>query len=263
MKAKRSLGQHFLRSSSALEKIAGELSIKEGDKVVEIGPGHGELTEKLLAHKAQVIAIEKDEELVFELKRSFENEIESCRLKIIQGDIKEIGPAEIFPEEDQPEYKLVGNIPYYITGFLLRSFLSCSLKPQRIVFLLQKEVAQRIALSEKESILSLSIKAYGTPKYKGVVKAGSFAPTPKVDSAILLIDDITDRFKNKTQEDLFFHLLKKGFSQKRKFLINNLAEEFGKENVRRSFQECNLPCDIRPEEVKLESWLCLSENWPK
>ncbi|MFP4616883.1 MAG: 16S rRNA (adenine(1518)-N(6)/adenine(1519)-N(6))-dimethyltransferase RsmA [Candidatus Paceibacterota bacterium] len=263
MKAKKSLGQHFLRSSSALEKIAGELSIKEGDKVVEIGPGHGELTEKLLAHKAQVIAIEKDEELAFELKRSFENEIESCRLKIIQGDIKEIDLEEIFLEKNISEYKLVGNIPYYITGFLLRTFLSRSLKPQRIVFLLQKEVAQRIALSEKESILSLSIKAYGTPKYKGVVKAGSFAPPPKVDSAILLIDDITDRFKDKTQEELFFRILKKGFSQKRKFLINNLSAEFGKKDVLRSFEKCMLPNDIRPEEVKLQSWLCLSENWHK
>ncbi len=253
MKAKRSLGQHFLVSGSALEKIADSVSISPEEVIVEIGPGHGELTEKLLERGAGVIAVEKDEDLVSGLKKKFKGEIGDSRLNILHSDIRELDASDILPKGTS-RYKLVGNIPYYITGFLLRSFLSRPPRPERIVFLVQKEVAERVARSKKESLLSLSVKAYGDPKYEGVVKAGSFSPPPKVDSAILSIININNPFTNQQEEELFFKILRKGFSQKRKTLIGNLSKDIDDEVLKRAFERSSLDLKVRAEDVVPEKW---------
>lgn len=257
MNAKKSLGQHFLKSDSALNKIADSAEIEPGEVVLEIGPGHGELTQKLLDRGAKVVAIEKDESLVSEIKYVFKEEIKKSNLKIINSDIREIKAKDIFHNQVDVDYKLVGNIPYYITGFILRSFLSSVPRPKQIVFLIQKEVAKRITSSEKESLLSLSVKAYSKPKIKGLVKAGSFSPPPKVDSAILSIENITDGFQDVEEEKLFFKVIQKGFSQKRKIFAANLSDEFDKELIDYSFKKCGLEKMVRAEDVSLDKMKCL------
>lgn len=258
MKAKKSLGQHFLKSDSVLERITETVCIKKNQTIIEIGPGHGELTKKLLKREANVIAIEKDQELISELKKTFKKEIEEKKLQIINSDIRKIETKDIVSKKDRENgFKVVGNIPYYITGFLLRSFLSNSPKPNQIIFLIQKEVAERIIKSKKESLLSLSVKVYGEPKYIKTVKAGSFSPPPKVESAIVSIENIKDDFKNKKEELFFFQVLKTSFSQKRKTLIGNLSRDFNKERLETAFKNSNINIKERAEDIPLEKWKVL------
>ena len=151
-------------------------------------------------------------------------------------------------------YKVVGNIPYYITGALFKKFLAAPHQPSTLVFLIQKEVAERIARSAKESILSLSVKAYGTPKYIKTVPAGAFSPPPKVDSAILAVENLSRKnFKNAAHEEKFFMLVKKGFAQKRKFLSSNLGPSHS--NI---LQNVGVNPKARAEDVPLGAWLEIS-----
>ena len=263
MKAKKSLGQHFLKSDSALEKITEVIEIKPRELLLEIGPGHGELTEKLLNRKVKVIAVEKDGYLIPILNEKFAKKIKEKKLKLIQADIVRITEKDICLNNKNKRYKVVGNIPYYITGLLLKKFLSFDNKPEKIIFLVQKEVADRVVLSKKESILSLSIKVYGNPKREGVVKAGSFLPPPKVDSAILSISEIKDPFKNKASEKLFFEIIKTGFSQKRKTLLSNLSKKIDKKTLTKVFNEIDLDFKTRAEDVSLDKWFCLTSELKK
>ncbi|MFM2357428.1 MAG: dimethyladenosine transferase, rRNA (adenine1518-N6/adenine1519-N6)-dimethyltransferase, partial [Candidatus Parcubacteria bacterium] len=180
---KKSLGQNFLRSKKALQAIVEAGHITEQDTVLEIGPGEGVLTEKLLEKAGQVVIIEKDHRLIPLLQEKFSKEITSGKLKLIPGDVLDITIEEYIPTATA--YKLIANIPYYITGEILRTFLEKQKQPEKIVLLVQKEVADRImARDKKESILSLSVKIYGDPKREMVVNRESFKPVPNVDSAI-------------------------------------------------------------------------------
>jgi 16S rRNA (adenine1518-N6/adenine1519-N6)-dimethyltransferase len=220
MFAKKSLGQNFLRSKGALMKIVETADLKLDDIVLEVGPGEGILTEAILRKAGKVIAVEKDNRLIPILEQKFSSEISSGKLLLVHGDILEFSlssyqlPATHSTSSGQASYKLIANIPYYITGQLLRKFLESDNQPSRMVLLLQKEVAKRIVSGNnpallklrrtsptspiknlglrgtKESILSISVKAYGAPKYIDTVKAECFTPKPKVDSAILLVENI-------------------------------------------------------------------------
>src|SRR3989338_4393315 len=183
---KKSLGQHFLHAKPYLNAVADAAHIKEGETVLEIGPGEGSLTSVLLERGAKVVAVEKDRRLVPLLREKFKH-FDISRFEVIEGDALEFDIAKLKIEN----FKLVGNIPYYITGALFKKFLTAPHQPSTLVFLIQKEVAERIARSKKESILSLSIKAYGTQKYIKTVPAGAFSPPPKVGSAILAVENIS------------------------------------------------------------------------
>jgi len=155
-------------------------------------------------------------------------------------------------------YKVVGNIPYYITGALLKKFLSTEVQPSLLVFLIQKEVAERIARSKKESILSLAIKAYGIPRYIKTVPAGAFSPPPKVDSAILAVKNISrNNFRDAAHEQRFFDLLHAGFGKKRKLLASNLNPLLG-EHTAEALERTGVAKNARAEDVPLEKWLELS-----
>jgi 16S rRNA (adenine1518-N6/adenine1519-N6)-dimethyltransferase len=255
MKAKKSLGQNWLTSESARAEIIAAAELSAAETVLEIGPGQGFLTEALLASGATVLAVEKDDRLIGELQKLFAPELASGQLTLTHADILDLEPGEgeLAPLK-AGKWKLVANIPYYITGQLLQKFLTAENQPDRMVVMLQKQVAERIVARDgKESILSLSVKAYGEPKYVKMVPKGAFSPQPSVDSAILLIKNISrDRFKqSQVSEARFFELVKRGFAHKRKLLRRNLAVE------PEILAKCSLNPDIRAEDVTIEEWLCL------
>lgn len=241
--------------------IADVAQINPEEAVLEIGPGKGALTSKLLEKITEggtVVAVEKDDLLIPVLQETFKKEIAGGKLRLIHGDILEMTPEAL----DLPaSYKLVANIPYYITGAILRMFLSSQNPPSNMVLMLQKEVARRIVARDgKESLLSLSVKAYGTPRYIDTVKAMYFSPKPNVDSAILLIENISKNFFHSFSEEKFFDVIKAGFAHKRKILARNLESNFEKEKIARAFTECDLSIKSRAEDISLAQWSALTEK---
>ncbi len=220
---------------------AGE--IIESDLVVEIGPGKGALTQVLLDTGAKVIAFEKDHRLIELLEDKFAEYIAKGSFELYERDILEVDIQDFV----KSNYKLIANIPYYITGEITRRFLSGVCKPEIMVLLVQKEVAERI-VDTKESILSLSIKVFGTPKKVMTVKKEHFNPSPKVDSAIIKISNIKNPFTTEKEELEFFTLIKKAFSQKRKKLNTTLKEY--KDTIK-DWEETK---NRRPEELSIEEW---------
>lgn len=254
IKAKKSLGQNFLHSQEVLTTIIETGNINPEETVLEIGPGEGILTEKLLKKAQKIIAVELDSRLIPKLESKFAQEITTKKLKIIHGDILNLDFKSL--ELEAISYKLIANIPYYITGEILKKFLESKYQPEKMVLLVQKEVAERIvAKDNKESILSLSIKIYGEPKYETTVEKESFDPVPKVDSAILSISNISKNRLKEITEETFFKIVKAGFAQKRKKLANNLSKITDKEKVESIFAELNLNSNIRAENISLEVWI--------
>ncbi len=255
VRAKKSLGQNFLNSDGALSAIIEAGKVKKGDTVLEIGPGKGALTKNLLKTGAKVLAIEKDDRLIPVLQEMFAKEIKSGKFSLIHGDVLEFNPTEHGLKEGK--YKLIANIPYYITGELIRNFLSELSQPELMVILVQKEVAERIISKDgKESILSISVKVYGEPKYIQTVKAGSFFPPPKVDSAILLIDNTSKKNFTTTNEQKFFEVVRAGFAHKRKTISSNLKAYISKEKL----AELGIHEKERAEKLSLIQWLEISAN---
>lgn len=252
MKAKKSLGQNFLKSEKALADIVDAADVHADDIVLEIGPGKGALTERLVKLAGKVIAIEKDRELVPLLKEQFAEAITVDRLEVLERDILDFDETVL--REYGRDYKLVANIPYYITGAIIRKFLESDCQPTSMTLLVQKEVAERIVARDgKESILSISVKAYGTPKFIGKVPKRYFTPEPSVDSAIIHIDNISkDRFKKVSEID-FFKVVKAGFAQKRKTLANNLGNLGLK-------PPGWLPEKVRAEDISLDDWFSIGET---
>jgi len=264
-KAKKSLGQNFLKSSIALKKIieAGEISPE--DIILEIGPGKGALTEKLLSAQSAshneadkektgcVIAVEKDQNLFVFLSEKFAKEIKNKKLTLKEDDILKVqaGPGQ---------YKVVANIPYNITGAILKKFLTEKNQPSMMVLMVQNEVAKRICVQaepgrkRKESILSISVKAYGEPKIIMKVPTRYFSPAPKVDSAIISIKNISRKtfIENKINEKKFWEIVRAGFAHKRKKLSSNLK------NLQ--VQAGPGHGNKRAEDLSLEDWISLAKN---
>lgn len=250
---KKSLGQNFLTARRVVDDIIETANIGSNDIILEVGPGKGILTAELLKCAREVIAVEKDDQLAAYLTLKFREEIRNGKLKILNADILEFDP--FLENLRDGGYKIVANIPYYITGEFLKRFLSEVNQPSKMVLMLQKEVVKRIASNDgKESILSISIKTYGRPKYIETVKAKLFRPAPRVDSAIILIDDISKNFFKNLEEEKFFTVVKTGFSQKRKKVSNNLAPLFGKEKISEILKNLGLNSNIRAEDIPLGKW---------
>lgn len=275
-KAKKSLGQNFLKSIPALNKIIESGEISNTDVILEIGPGKGALTEKILEKAGLVIAVEKDRDLFDLLTEKFVEQIKNKKLILIEFDILDFDITKIIKNKS---YKIIANIPYNITGAILKKFLTEKSQPSLMVLMVQNEVAQRIvARDKKESILSISVKAYGEPKVIMKVPARYFSPAPKVDSAVLLIKNISRKKFNQTPPNLplsgeangsppdkgelegvnkklenkFWEIIHAGFAHKRKKLSNNLKKVIPKEK--------NLYPDKRAEELSLEDWLTVVKN---
>jgi 16S rRNA (adenine1518-N6/adenine1519-N6)-dimethyltransferase len=245
VKAKKSLGQNWLKNEQIVREIAAAAKIVRKEKVLEVGPGQGILTHALLEAGANVVAVEKDDRLIDGLKQKFSLELMSDKLEIIHHDILDFDPILI-----NQKYKVVANLPYYITGEFIKKFLTTPNQPELMVLMLQKEVAERIAKNRKGSVLAMSIKVYGEPKYLRTVSKGNFEPAPKVDSAVLVIENISKNLftKYKISEKDFFTTLKNGFGSKRKKLKNNLKLA-GELLVKYG--------DKRAEDLQLEDWLII------
>jgi len=282
LRAKKSLGQHFLNSVHVLEQIIGAADIKSDKTILEIGPGTGVLTEALLKTGSKVVAVEKDARAIGLLQAKFSNQTASGQLTLISADILTLPVFETLDSNDHHKspnstpkpYIIVANIPYYITGAILEKFLEHEPRPQQMVLLVQKEVADRIAAKEttdfKESILSTSVKAFGEPKIIAKVPRGAFTPPPNVDSAILRIDNISDKnFATSCIEiPLFFKILKAGFAHKRKYALNNLSEGIDNDpeieaKLKEVWKQLSLDEKIRAERLTLNNWFSIASHLSK
>ena len=252
------LGQHFLTGTWAAAKLA-EVALPAPDTLaVEIGPGKGALTKELLRAGARVVAIEKDTSLVPILENTFQEELASGRLTLITGDVRDIVPGDATQGEP---YVLAANIPYYITGEIIRAYLTASHQPFRAALLVQKAVAERVVARDgKESILSLSVKVFGNPHIAAKVSKGNFSPPPSVDSAILVIDDISRARLQGASEKLFFETVRTGFSSKRKLLAGNLAKRWGREQTAGALDASGIAPGARAEDVPLDAWIRLTNT---
>jgi 16S rRNA (adenine1518-N6/adenine1519-N6)-dimethyltransferase len=253
--AKKSLGQNFLKSKIALNKMIEAGEITGADIILEVGPGKGVLTEKLLLTAKKVIAVEKDDRLISLLQEKFASEIANNKLEIVHDDILNFQQSDYHLKAG--EYKIIANIPYYITGQFLRKFLETDCQPAKIVVMVQKEIAQRImAHDKKENLLSISVKAFGTPKMVMKVDKENFSPAPKVDSAILSISNISKKFftDSKIGEKEFFEILHAGFAHKRKILISNLRVLFPNIDWEGRFTSTNISLKTRAEDLTLLDW---------
>lgn len=210
-------------------------NITSNDTVLEVGPGKGVLTEALLQKAGRVICIEKDPRLVEHLRETYR---EAKNLEIIEGDILEV---DVRAHIHGP-YIIVANLPYYLTSHFLRTFLETpALRPISMTVMVQYEVAKRIAAKPPDmNMLALSAQVYGKVSYIEKVPRSFFKPAPRVDSAIIMISDISDSFfiHNKINQKTFFSLTKKAFSQKRKKLRTSIK----------------IDSDQRPQELSLENW---------
>jgi len=270
-KAKKSLGQNFLKSIPAINNIirAGELT--KNDIVLEIGPGKGVLTEKLLENAGKVIAIEKDNALFAFLGEKFEEFIQNGQLILENKDILEFNPNTYGLKSQS--YKIIANIPYNITGAILKKFLTEEKQPILMVLMVQHEVAQRIIgkkntrvtlanMENKESLLSISVKTYGEPKMVMKVPARYFSPAPKVDSAVILIKNISKNVltNEKIDEEKFWTLVRAGFAHKRKILAGNLRDLSKKIDWVSELKTLNINEKTRAEDLSLSDWTKLVRN---
>jgi 16S rRNA (adenine1518-N6/adenine1519-N6)-dimethyltransferase len=256
IRIKKNLGQHFLIDEEILELILSTAELTGRDIIVEIGPGLGVLTEELCRRAGRVIAVEIDNRLAIKLNRRLSR---YHNLTVINGDILKIPLPELFTEAGivSSGFKVVANLPYYITSPVLRHFLESDLKPEMMVVMVQKEVAEEIAARPgKMSLLSLGIQLYGQAEIIKRVPAECFYPEPAVDSALLKIVphkilpvDITDTGK-------FFSFVKAGFSTARKQLVNSLSNGLGisKSDVQELLDHAGITARRRAETLSLEEW---------
>lgn len=252
-KPKKHFGQNFLINKGIVEKIIKESNLSKDDIILEVGPGLGVLTFDIAQKVKKLIAVEKDRKLAENLKiRLIELNINN--IQIVEQDILKFQPEDY--KLKTINYKLIANIPYYLTSALIKKFLEEKEKPKEMILMIQKEVAQRICQKDKSSILSLSVQFYADAKILFTVSKNSFWPAPKVDSAVI---KITPRETAKTDPILFFRLIKAGFSSPRKQLISNLSKnlQIERESLENTFSKCNINQKSRAEDLKLQTWLSL------
>lgn len=253
-------GQNFLLDEDILEGIAASAHITRDDLILEIGPGLGALTQKLAKRAGQIVAFELDHNFQEPLNKiiNINQNIEVIWQDILSLQVRQW--QDILAKYNKKTYKVVANIPYYLTGKLIQKFMLFQPTPQSLTLLVQKEVAERIVAQDKKmSLLSLAVQLYGQAKILQVVEKENFYPAPKVDSALVQIFD-TKKWSHQSNEKKTWQLIKRGFSQKRKKLINNLLSDqnIDKKQLLAAFQELNLSDNIRAENLQPWDWVKLS-----
>ncbi len=252
LQPKKSLGQNFLFDEGVLARIAATADITPSDTVLEIGPGLGALTHVLAQQARRVVAVELDQRFLPVLR----DELTSySNVEVIHGDILDQDPAALF----SAPYKVVANVPYYITGAILRHLLGAPHKPTLLVMTVQKEVAERVtAVPPNMTLLAVSVQFYGTPRLVSTIKAGAFWPRPDVDSAVLRID-LNQFLPDTVGEAAFFRVAKAGFGQKRKQLQKNLRQlGFSRNTLDSALARSSIDGSRRAETLTLDEWRALA-----
>lgn len=253
------LGQHFLKNKAALKLIAKALVSQSGknegtnETIIEIGPGHGELTNELKAanENMRIIVIEKDTALAARLTLS------DTATKVIEGDALELLPGVVKNLSGEP-YRLAGNIPYYITGHLLRAVSELSQKPERCVFTIQKEVAERIvAEPPRMNRLAASVQYWAEAKILKTLPAADFSPAPKVDSAIIELTTRQttgsgDGSQSHAAQEKYYAAVRTIFAQPRKTILNNLSVGANKQKITEALQKIGIEPTARPQDLSIE-----------
>ena len=251
IKNNKSLGQHWLRDRDVLEHIADQAAITLDDTVLEIGPGLGTLTSELLRRAGKVIAIEFDSELARKLPAQFPGK----NLEVINGDILTFDFSTL-----PVGYKVVANIPYYITSKIVQQLMTADNKPAIAVLLVQREVAQRLASKPGQmSILAISAQIFADVSLGDIVKAQMFTPPPKVDSQVVILKTRQSPFLNDVNEADFFKAVKAGFSAKRKKLRSSLSGglKLPKGEIESLLNQAQINPDDRAEALSLDDWVRL------
>lgn len=255
LKPRKGLGQHFLVDEEVLEVITSAAELTPDDLVVEVGPGLGILTEALARKAGGVIAIELDDKLAALLKKtllSFKN------VTIVNDNVLNIESGELLAGRGvNPVYKVVANLPYYITSPVLRHFLEASARPQVMIFMVQKEVAEAVAARPGDmSLLSVSVQFYGKPEIVSYVPAQSFYPAPAVDSAVLRIELYAEPAVAVSDEGGFFELVRAGFAAPRKQIANSLSQGLGlpRDVILPLLEKADIASQRRAETLTLEEW---------
>jgi 16S rRNA (adenine1518-N6/adenine1519-N6)-dimethyltransferase len=252
-KAKKQFGQNFLINTNVVKRIIEAAEIKKGENVLEIGPGTGILTEALVEAGAKVVAVELDESLIDSLQEKFDEKI-----KLFLGNALKLE----LPVKDK-KFKLVANIPYNITSEIIEKFLSKSPRPTKMVLMVQREVADRItAKPPKMSLLSVVCQVYAKCQRVMVVKAGSFRPIPKVDSAVVQFD-LKEKYEFDPEEVI--KIAKIGFSSRRKQLHKNLSSslKIDSEMIKEILEKMKIDPKVRAENLTVDEWVSLSEKMNK
>ncbi len=255
------LGQNFLVSKKALNDFINACDLKKNDTVLEIGSGLGTITQEIAKRVKRVIAVEKDRkmcEIMKETLKDFEN------IEIINQDVLDKLSLSKEISSLSGKIKVVGNLPFYIAAPVIRKFLETDrVRPTQMVFMIQKEVAQRICTKPPNmNILAVSVQFYAKPKIVSYLSKNSFWPQPKVDSAILRIAPLINADKKLINADLFFRVVRAGFFSPRKQLINNLAKGFkkDKEKVATWLLKNNIKSEQRAETLNVQDWINLTKT---
>ncbi|MBI2063824.1 MAG: ribosomal RNA small subunit methyltransferase A [Candidatus Yanofskybacteria bacterium] len=254
IKPKKSLGQNFLINEGIYKKIVAAAEVQRGDMVIEVGPGLGTLTQFLLDADAEILAIEKDNQLAEYLKTKF---ADSKNVTIVEEDVLRFNPRDTKYNIQNTRYKIVGNIPYYLTSHLLKIIFENWLQPEVIVLMLQKEVAQRITAKPPEmNMLAVLVQYHARPKIISYVSHGSFYPPPEVDSAIIKLEFKNRDIESGADSKNFFKIVKIGFSEKRKQLGNNLSGglKLEKKIVEEKLKSAGINPTRRAETLTLDEW---------
>lgn len=255
------LGQNFLINKNKIKEIVAALELKNGDTIIEIGPGHGEITKELVSRiqklEARIIAVEKDERLAEKLRDKMDTY--GYSVDIVTGDALKVLPVITKSYNLKAKsYKIVGNIPYYITGFLLRTIGELKNKPKLTVLTIQKEVAERIvAKPPRMNLLAASVQFWAEPKIVGIIPKTDFSPQPKVDSAIIRLGARGKRQAtrdNKEETEKYYRLIKILFKQPRKTIINNLSQLLtNKREIELKLQKIGIEASDRPQNLSIDT----------
>jgi len=260
MRPNKAFGQNFLVDRSVLQHIIGAAEINADDQVLELGAGTGVLTRELAKHARRVVAVELERDMLSLLAETTGH---FANVELVERNMLYVDPAEVFGSE---AYKLVANLPYYITAPTFRHFLESTNPPRLLVVMVQYEVAQRIVAEPGDlSLLGVSVQFYGKPEIIAHVPARAFYPAPKVDSAILRIDLKDEVPLTSNQRDSFFRLVQAGFSERRKQLHNSLAHGLHRKDavVQAWLSAASIDPARRAETLSIEEWLQLWHKMEK
>ncbi len=262
LRPQKKWGQNFLTDARILESIADTAEVTRDDNILEIGPGLGHLTRVLARRAGRVTAVEIDRDLAARLSAEF---AETPSVKIIHGDILAFDPSELIGAGHDPAlaaipYKIVANLPYYITSAILRHILQATYKPRLVVVMVQREVAQRMtAQPPAMSRLAVSVQFFARAHIARTISAGAFYPRPQVDSAVVRLDVFDPPPLAADDTERFFEIVRAGFGERRKQLRNSLARglSFGPDAAAAALARARIQPTRRAETLTLEEWRAL------